>query len=431
MSSISEEINWNALLDKVEAWERLEADRSEKVEKSVKQTAAFCDELEAGIYANAQDLGMIDPITREVDPDTVTNKVVGIATGESAKENAMSRVISEARAKVEDAAAFDPPKRRFSNLGEALQADLPDTQYLIKDMAIENGNVLLAAQYKSGKSTLMFNLIKAMCDGTPFLGYDVRQITKGKSVTYWDFELDEAYSLGELDKLGIEHPENATILNARGHTMPLNTDRAKEWAIQELKNSNTEVWIIDPFAAMFTGDENSNQEVGAYLRSLDEIKRRAGVKELFLVTHTGRTEGTTRARGATRLDDWADVRWTWEKCSGTEDRKKLSAHGRGVDQAAIVVEYDYTTNGYTVVDVDALQVVAKAQKTDVLCSSIIQFISAHPDCNSNEIVVGVIGRATDIRSGLKDLISEGIVSTDKVGQSVLHKVVPLVSNHSY
>jgi hypothetical protein len=84
-------------------------------------------------------------------------------------------------------------------------------------------------------------------------------------------------------------------------------------------------------------DENSNVEVGMMLEALDEIKALAGVRELIIVTHTGRalqTFGGERARGATRLDDWADVRWLLMIGKDPETRQQarfFRAHGRDVD----------------------------------------------------------------------------------------------------
>jgi RecA-family ATPase len=47
---------------------------------------------------------------------------------------------------------------------------------------------------------------------------------------------------------------------------------------------------VDPFARAFSGEENSNSEVGRFLEALDVVKQRAGVKDLILTTHMGRAE---------------------------------------------------------------------------------------------------------------------------------------------
>jgi hypothetical protein len=75
-----------------------------------------------------------------------------------------------------------------------------------------------------------------------------------------------------------------------------------------------------------SGDENSNSDVGVFLDQLDIIKERAGVSNLILPVHTGRAQeqGIDRARGATRLDDWADVRWLLKK---TEDGRFFQLTG--------------------------------------------------------------------------------------------------------
>lgn len=437
--------DWDAIFESNDALERIdpdgllsdeeaiaavkaEIDRTKKVQQSKRKQDAFCSELEAGMFANAAELGLRNPLTGHVDSQQIREQVVTFVTSDDNRTQVMSQVVREARANVEDAAAFRPPTRNFSNLAEALQADLGPTRWAIEGMLTANGNVNIAAQYKSGKTTLMFNLIRAYCDNLPFLGHDVRPLEPGKTVAFWDFELDENYALDQLKKLGIEHPERCVHLASRGYTMPITTDLAKEWAIKELRDSNAEVWIIDPFAAMYTGDENSNQEVGAFLRALDEIKVEAGVKELYLVSHTGRTEGSTRSRGATRLDDWPDARWTWEKKSGTEDRKRLVAHGRSVD-TSIICEYDIETNGYSVVDISHEVQAQKESKDTDRTKEVLNFIDSHPDCSISQIRDAVSGRNEFISESVQSLIDGREVQCLKVGKSNLYSVIPLI-NHA-
>src|SRR5205807_2645857 len=76
-------------------------------------------------------------------------------------------------------------------------------------------------------------------------------------------------------------------------------------------------WILDPVARAIVGwpgareTENSNTAVAEFLDTLDQLKFEGGVEDLFLAHHTGRaaqTPGAEHGRGATRWDDWPDVR---------------------------------------------------------------------------------------------------------------------------
>jgi hypothetical protein len=127
------------------------------------------------------------------------------------------------------------------------------------------------------------------------------------------------------------------VLHLRGYRLPPHQPARRGLGRALAAERDVAVWVVDPFARAFVGSgtsENDNTEVGRFLDTLDVIKERAGVSELVLPTHTGREEfeeGQERARGATRLDDWADVRWMLTK--DDDDVRYFSATGRDVERA--------------------------------------------------------------------------------------------------
>jgi hypothetical protein len=249
----------------------------------------------------------------------------------------------------EAAAHFREPAWSKTLADDLLIPDEPIT-YTVDEVIPTGSNVLLTAGFKTGKTTLVNNLARALADGTHFL--DAFQVADDPGrIALWNYEVDERMYRRWLRDTSIEHPENITVLNLRGFRLPLTTQRAEDWAVRWLADNQIRVWVVDPFARAFTGSgasENDNTEVGAFLDTLDVIKERAGVDTLILPTHTGRAEmesGTERARGATRLDDWADVRWLL-----TRDRagaRFFRATGRDVDVDEGRLEYDDTTRGLT------------------------------------------------------------------------------------
>jgi len=212
--------------------------------------------------------------------------------------------------------------------------------FTVAELMPTGSNVLLTAQFKAGKTTLVSHLAACLADGKAFLGrFDV---TPGAGrIALWNYEVSPAQFAAWLRRLSIGAAERVVGINLRGYVMPLLTPRAEGWAVDWLARHEVEHWIVDPWGRAITGtDENSNSEVGRWVETLDAIKERAGVKNLIVPTHTGRAEqeqGAERARGAARLDDWADVRWILTVQEGT---RYFRAHGRDVDVPEGALEFD-------------------------------------------------------------------------------------------
>ncbi len=250
----------------------------------------------------------------------------------------------------EEAAAHFREPAWFTSLAEDLKLPDEPVTYTVDEVIPTGANVLLTAGFKTGKTTLVNNLARSLADGTPFLEAFPVTDEPGR-IALWNYEVDERMYRRWLRDANIGSPENITVLNLRGFRLPLTTPRAEDWAVRWLADNHIRVWVVDPFARAFTGSgasENDNTEVGAFLDTLDIIKERAGVDVLILPTHTGRAEqesGAERARGATRLDDWADVRWLL-----TKDRtgaRFFRATGRDVDVNEGRLEYDDDTRSLT------------------------------------------------------------------------------------
>lgn len=245
----------------------------------------------------------------------------------------------------EAAAQFREPVWRATLADELAIPDEP-VSYLVDEVFPTGANVLLTAQFKAGKTTLVNHLTGCLADGDPFLGvYGVHG--PARRIALWNYEVDERQYRRWLRDLNIAHPERVTVLNLRGYRLPLVTSRVEDWVVAWLERHEIDVWVVDPFARAFTGSgdsENDNTQVGRFLDALDVIKHRAGVSELVMPTHTGRghmDEGQERARGATRLDDWADVRWLLTK--DDEDVRYFRATGRDVEVPEGRLSHDPTT----------------------------------------------------------------------------------------
>ena len=237
-----------------------------------------------------------------------------------------------------EAAQLRAPESRL-DLADELEIPEQPTRWRIADLLPMDTNLTVAVQFKTGKTTLMLNLMRSLVDGEPFLGeFDVHRVD-GR-VGYWNFELNEDMWRRWARDVDIHKLDRASVLPLAGYHIDLRTEVGADYAAEWLRGRDTEVWFLDPFHSAFDGDENSNSEVRDWLRAVEQIASRSGVQQIVMPVHTGRAkadEGAERARGATRLDDWTDVRWTYTTDNGA---RFLAASGRDVDFNVGALAYD-------------------------------------------------------------------------------------------
>lgn len=245
----------------------------------------------------------------------------------------------------EEAAALFRVPTFTRNLREELALPRTPTRYLIPEIMPSNANSLLTAQFKAGKTTLINNVTKSLVDGMPLFGKLQPQFD-GR-VGIFNYEVDREQYAQWLEDMRIENQEAVSVLPLRGYSLPLLAPHVQEWTVRWLSEHEISVWIIDPYARAAVGsidDENNNAQASRLLDLIDVIKSRAGVQAVIMPTHTGRAEmgeGQERARGATRLDDWADVRWLLTR--DAKDQRYFRATGRDVDFPETHLVYDAAT----------------------------------------------------------------------------------------
>lgn len=289
---------------------------------------------------------------------------------------------------------------------EGYIAEREPMQHAIDGLVVKGHNVLITAGYKTGKTNLAYNLVKSYTDDLPFLGaYPVIPMDEDRTVVLLDFEQDETYAWNKLKRVGIDNPERMNMVTMVGSGMDLMTDAGRDEIVEMLIKMRCQILIIDPFGAAFRGEENSNTEVRAFTTRLNEIKAAVGVREMFMNTHTGRAqaeEGQERARGATVLNDWAGVAWTYTRdmTPGTRTPKGyrfLAAFGREVDFDEVAVTWGK--------DGEQLQLVEgggrASQRDNSLRAEIIKFLKDNPGSSTNDVVAGVKGKRATICDALE------------------------------
>lgn len=291
-------------------------------------------------------------------------------------------------------------------LTDELAMPIEDEEWRIDRLLPSGGNLLVAAGYKTGKTTLVQNLVRALVDGEPFLDtYQVERPT-GR-VALFNFELTRAQQVRWLRDSGIGHTSQVVLSHLRGLSGILTTKQGRDWVTEQLKTNEVEFWVIDPLARAMSGiDENSNTEVGLFLEQLDEIKAKAGVKELVLITHTGRTtpDAPARARGATRVNDWADVNMTMTKDSSGV--RSFTAEGRDVLEGKTRLTYNPDSRRLAVIsEEDQLQQAASGLVAQVVAAAAVHGLDG---ASKNQIEKAVEGRAEAKREAMAEAVAQGL-----------------------
>lgn len=316
-----------------------------------------------------------------------------------ADELAMLRARDEAKrifTAEQAAATFREPPSTLT-LREQLMLPRDPVTFSCDELLPRGGNALLTAAFKAGKTTTVTSYLRAYADGKPFLGRFPVHPHEGR-IAIFNYELSQQQYDQWLEDAEIEHPERIAVLHLRGYRLDLRASSVEDWIVQWLMEHEVSAWIADPLARAAVGtDENSNTEMGVWLDTFDVIKERAGVIDGILVTHTGRAEmeaGQERARGATRLDDWADVRWILTR--DENGNRYFRATGRDVEVPEEKLTFDTVTRQLTIGGGDR-----KWEKRRAVEDAVFAFVLAHPGVSGRAVELGVEGKAEAIRSALK------------------------------
>lgn len=230
-------------------------------------------------------------------------------------------------------------------------ADPPrPVQWRIEGWQPANSRALLAAQFKSGKTSLVLNVVRSLADGDPFLGC-ARVVPITGVVTVIDTEM----SAGQLDdwyrQHAIVHDDRVVPVTLRGRLHTFNVfdaDVRAAWA-EWLRAVQTEYLVLDCVRPILdTFGLHEHHEAGRFLVAFDALMQEAGIADALVVHHMG--HDGERSRGDSRFRDWPDVelRLMRQNEDPAADRF-LAAYGRDVDQPEAQLEYDAAARRLTLV----------------------------------------------------------------------------------
>jgi hypothetical protein len=224
--------------------------------------------------------------------------------------------------------------------------DEPDEgpSYRVDGLWPAGGRVLLAAQYKAGKSTLVGNAIRSFVDGDPLL--DVFPVRRTGHVALIDTELDRRTLRRWLRDQGIRNGACVTVVPLRGavSTFDITDPQTRsQWA---RRLAGADVVILDCLRPVLDAlGLSEDKDAGKVLVAFDALLAEIGATEGMIVTHMGHQN--ERARGDSRLLDWPDALWKIVRDGDAADdngrRSYFAAHGRDVDVPEGLLTFDGDT----------------------------------------------------------------------------------------
>lgn len=305
-------------------------------------------------------------------------------------------------------------------LADLLSADDAEEPSVIAGLLQVGGNVLLAAQRKSGKSTLVHNLLRSLVDGDEFLDYFPTRVRRRVAVL--DLELSPSTARSWLAQSGIVHTDAITVVSLRGKVGSLNiTDDATRarWA-RLLRDTGAELLVLDPLRPLMDAlslDENTDG--GVITSAFDALKEEAGISEGILVHHAG--HGGERARGDSRFQDWADELWTITRENPNDPRsfRFFTAFGRHSDVArGLLSLYDGRRLAFAPETTDSA--------ADRLVEAVVDALRTHGEMTVNDIVaLGIRGISKTPAPGiLRRAVEAGAVTVRVDGARKIYAAAP-------
>jgi hypothetical protein len=345
-----------------------------------------------------------------------------------AKEQLRILTRREAERRVQARDADKLPDPVLTPLSELLDEPDDDPAYRIAGLWPTGGNVILAAQRKAGKTTLVGNLVRSLVDGDAFMGRGDAMVQAGGfdvtpvdgMVALLDLELDRRMLrrwLGD-QAIGKRDQVMAESLRGRAHLFDvLDNDRRGRWA-EYLAQAGVRVLILDPLGALLDAygrDENSNSDVGPVLQALDALKAAAGIEELFLAHHMG--HGPERSRGASKLRGWPDAEWflVRERAANGEEpppdaARFFLAEGRDVMVPETKLSYDQATRWLTIAGGNRVQHQATKHGP-----ALLKIIEQTPGLSQSEIVNQAMAAGISkhpAENAVRALVKDGKVRTE-------------------
>ena len=339
----------------------------------------------------------------ESDPTTWVERSIEIEVDKlRVRREAKRRLDAEERPVIE----YPPVKSLATLLGEP---DTP-TRYRIESVAPEGGRVMLSAQYKAGKTTLVGNLLRSLADGDPFLGaFTVN--TYAEHAVLIDNEMSENTLRRWLRAQNIDNTSAvADVISLRGKVSTFNLldDQCRAESVTRLRDLGCDYLILDclrPVLDALGLDEN--RDAGQFLVAFDALIAEAGICDTATVQHIG--HANERARGDSRLQDWPNTIWRLVRETDEPDSPRFfSAYGRDVDVHEGRLSFDPNTRRLTYAEGSR-----RDAKTEAAQLAVIEFLTTAGEPLSKAAIERDLGGEHSqkaIRDGVAAAVKDRLVT---------------------
>lgn len=324
------------------------------------------------------------------------------------------RLTQEARTILAAEARPPDPGPALTSLADLLAEPEESESWRLESLWPQGGKVLLSAPQKSGKTTLVGNLVASLADCRRFLARPVadgdwRTVNsagfapaelEGRRIALFDFEMTRRQLREWLRDQRVNNAAGVHVELMRGRVWDVRDTAVRaQWA-EHLASLDVGVVIVDPVGPILGSlgiDENDNSAVNAFLFALDALVREAGASELLVVHHAG--HAAERARGASAFLGWPDANWTIVRDEETGARA-FKAEGRDVWVRETALEYDRLTRRLSLGEGDRASLRVAGH------SGIIAEIVAEAP---GESVRGLVALARDTEIGTKSQTAQDAV----------------------
>lgn len=248
----------------------------------------------------------------------------------------------------------EPSRFDVRDLADLYANPPPRKPWIIEGLLRPSDRMVVVAPRNLGKSWLMLQLAHAVAAGEgPFLGPSGFEVQQPTCVFAILGETDHEALHDRIRTQGYGPPTPGTIYyNANGDTyVSVETEYEtlsrngreirRQRAIADLPlgleqcivEKGVGLLVIDPWAAFYRGDENSNEQVQRALAEIDGLIARTGIA-VAITHHPAKSTGSQNSspedtwRGASRFADWATTRITIAEHHKPSEAKKLGLSRR-------------------------------------------------------------------------------------------------------
>jgi hypothetical protein len=292
----------------------------------------------------------------------------------------------------------DPPS--LVSLTKLLDEPDEEVPYLVDGVWPKQGRIVLAAQNKTGKSTLVGNLIRSLVDGEAFLGrFPVERVER---VVLVDNELSRRMVRQWFREQGILKTDAVEVVCLKGALSSFNIldpEVRQEWAE---RIGPADVLIFDCLRPVLDSlGLSEDKDAGRFLVAFDELLAASSIPDAGVVHHMGHSN--ERSGGGSRIEDWPDAKWKLvkEDADDPDSPRYFAAFGRDVEQGEVRLHFNPDNRHLTIDGGSRRQATVSRIEDNVLL-----YIAGNPGVSKGKIESAVQGDDKEIRKILDRLVGE-------------------------